>query len=752
MKFSIRYKTLLSYGIVLILAFAAQVMIFTAAREFIYQQVVYLHREKAVHASDFIKQFSDGIELDLVTLGRNYFRLDESEPTEIIHLMNLTLQRNRFFKEISILTPSGRELVKVNRYTGTDTKLDFEIPTGEFVIALAGKQAVSKVFYAQQSKIPLVDYYSPLTTEKGIVAGVIKSRVQLDGLWDLVSQIRVGDTGYAYIVDDEGRLIAHPDIDLVLANPNYGGRKIISALSAVPTPSLTPDDYLYKNERNIPVIANGVTIPFLNWAVIVEQPVSEAFSRLNLLQNLFYSTMFGSIVLAFAASILLSRSLTRPILRLQTATRSMTAGDLSHEVDIRTGDEVEQLARSFNIMASRLRVSISELRGNIKELQDQKSRLDVSTRELEKEKQLVEIERRRLEVVLAGINDGVIAVDKDRMVTFINPAAVKITGFTQFGSGSLTDIFRIFDKDGELLPDVYCSLKPELPEGVGFEKDNLKMITSGNKTYYVNLTVSRIKDRESMNLGGIITFHDVTGEQELEQMKLDFVSMSAHELRTPLTTVMGYISFLQEPGVIDKLSNVEKEYVNRVSISANRLNELIKNLLAVAKIEQGKMQVEPVTLDLPGLVSRVIADYQNLAQSKGLSLSFTPPSGNVLPVLADAMRVEEILTNLIGNAITYTPHGSVAIGIRQNGDFVETFVTDTGQGIPESALPHLFTKFYRIQGALESGSKGTGLGLFICKNIVTAHGGKIWVESAEGKGSTFTFSLPVARPAAGVVA
>src|SRR3989304_1732648 len=133
------------------------------------------------------------------------------------------------------------------------------------------------------------------------------------------------------------------------------------------------------------------------------------------------------------------------------------------------------------------------------------------------------------------------------MVTFINPAAVKITGFTQFGSGSLTDIFRIFDKDGELLPDVYCSLKPELPEGVGFEKDNLKMITSGNKTYYVNLTVSRIKDRESMNLGGIITFHDVTGEQELEQMKLDFVSMSAHELRTPLTTVRGYISLFLRP-------------------------------------------------------------------------------------------------------------------------------------------------------------------------------------------------------------
>lgn len=767
MRFSIRYKTLFGFAAVLVLAYITQFLILAILEQYVSQQTRVFQAEKASRAASSINDFINQITLHQFGIGREYLKHNQDNPDSLVKIIEFTLSENRMVNEINILSPSGRQLYTVNRYVQKHVEGDFEIPTPEFALALARKTGISKVYFTEQSNLPNINVFNPIMSETGDVVGVVKSQVQLNGLWDLIAQVRLGKMGFSYIVDDEGRLIAHPDFNLVLKGPNYSSRKAIAALKANTANSLKPDEFIYRNETGKEVISNGTKIQDLNWIVMVEQPVEEAFSQLNLLRTVLTGTILVSIILVLFASLYLSESFSRPILKLQAATEQMTKGDLEHRVYIHTGDEIEKLARSFNSMADKLKVSFSELKTNITELQQQKELLDRSAKlllrrdfdlrqaneALEQGRDAVEAERRKLEIVLTGITDGVIAVDNDRKVIFCNSAAERITGFKNedIKGRLITSLFTLFDSSGEVGMDSYCPTQIDPIEGVVFAKDKLKMVTGLNKISYVDVVVGQIKEKDVVNLGGIITFHDVTREQELEQMKLDFVSMAAHELRTPLTTIRGYISFLQDPKVVAKLELQEQEFLNRVSLSAIKLNELIQNLLAVAKIEQGKMQVRPVVIDMPKLLTRVTSDYQTLAKSKGLTLEFTPPTDPLPSVMADQLRTEEILTNLIGNAINYTQHGGVKLAVKQNGKFLETSVTDTGQGIPASAIPHLFTKFYRVQGELESGSKGTGLGLFICKNIVEAHGGKIWVESTEHVGSTFTFSLPIASETGSLV-
>jgi two-component system phosphate regulon sensor histidine kinase PhoR len=253
--------------------------------------------------------------------------------------------------------------------------------------------------------------------------------------------------------------------------------------------------------------------------------------------------------------------------------------------------------------------------------------------------------------------------------------------------------------------------------------------------------VTRVTGREGINVGYIVTFHDVTEQRQLEEMKLDFVSMAAHELRTPLTAIVGYLAVFTKENE-GKIAQDQLVLLNRVNISAQRLRGLVENLLSVTKIERGSLTMSPEPIDWVDNVTQVIEEFQLQANEEGVALTFTHPDTEAPKIHVDTLRINEVLINLISNAITYTPKGgSVEVGIQIVGNEITTFVKDDGPGIPETAIPHLFTKFFRVAGKLEQGSKGTGLGLYISKTIIELHKGKIWVESILGKGTTFYFTL-----------
>ncbi len=231
--------------------------------------------------------------------------------------------------------------------------------------------------------------------------------------------------------------------------------------------------------------------------------------------------------------------------------------------------------------------------------------------------------------------------------------------------------------------------------------------------------------------------------KELDRMKDEFISISSHELRTPMTSVQGYLWMLAKKG--GELNEKQKRYLEKAQKGSARMISLINDMLDVSRIEQERVDLDLQPVDLPRLIGEVVEELRIRAERKGLRLEYLSGGEKLPPVKADAGKVQRVLRNLIDNAIKFTDKGSVTVDAYQQGKFVKVNVEDTGRGIAQEDLPRLFKKFGRLESdfvtAAEAG--GTGLGLYIGRALVEKMGGKIGVESDVGKGSTFSFTLPI---------
>jgi two-component system, OmpR family, phosphate regulon sensor histidine kinase PhoR len=282
---------------------------------------------------------------------------------------------------------------------------------------------------------------------------------------------------------------------------------------------------------------------------------------------------------------------------------------------------------------------------------------------------------------------------------------------------------------------------------VGHRKSEKNLITfplSEKEFKTLDIRVSKSHQSSSSDIRFLLTVHDITKEQQLEEMKLDFVSMAAHELRTPLTAIKGYISMFNEE-VGAKLTKSQAMFISRINLSAEHLMALVENMLNVSRIERGVLTMEIRPTKWQPTIDEIVEELQNRAKERDISIKVIKAKNVDMVVAADKFRISQVLINLITNAINYTnPGGHIEIWTEDKGHEIITHVKDTGHGIPKEAIPHLFTKFFRVSGSLEQGSKGTGLGLYIAKSIVSSHKGKIWVESEVDKGTQFSFSIPKA--------
>lgn len=439
------------------------------------------------------------------------------------------------------------------------------------------------------------------------------------------------------------------------------------------------------------------------------------------IRTLIYINLIMFALAIFFARVL-AHHIAKPIEIIQKGTEIVAAGNFDHRIVLNTRDESQQLAEAFNRMTARLKSMVEEL-----ELVNEKS-----------------------QALLQSIVEGVMALDDKNKIILFNKAAVKITGWEQEDvlNKPYRDFLRFEDKDGNFFPLESC-FRPRETSSPPLQLERLKTQSKTGKTIYLDLNAAPIRvatpEQERVK-GCIITFHDVTREKEMEEMKLDFVSMAAHELRTPLTALRGYISVFTNE-YIDEMNEEQKVFLRRMDISALQLLALMENLLSVARIERHAVELKRKPLAWELFVAKIVSGFVERAKEKGLKLKFTPSKTPLPPVKADSLRITEVLNNLLANAVTYTQKGRIEVyfEVDEKQQYVITHIKDTGRGIPKEALPNLFTKFYRVSGVLEEGSKGTGLGLYISKTIVELHKGKIWVESTLGKGSTFSFSIPVAK-------
>lgn len=234
--------------------------------------------------------------------------------------------------------------------------------------------------------------------------------------------------------------------------------------------------------------------------------------------------------------------------------------------------------------------------------------------------------------------------------------------------------------------------------------------------------------------------------EQLDKLKDEFVSLASHELRTPMTVIKSYIWLLLE-GKAGELSDKQKNYLDKTYTSTNRLIDMVNDMLNISRIESGRFTIEPKSMDMVALTNEVISEMQPKAQEQSIQLSFTQPPITIPQVFADQDRIKQVLINLIGNSLKFTPkNGNITVSIELKDNMVVSHVIDTGCGIKAEDMEKLFKKFNMLGGSYltKQTGQGTGLGLYLSKSLIELHKGRIWVMSeGEGKGSTFSFSLPV---------
>jgi len=302
-----------------------------------------------------------------------------------------------------------------------------------------------------------------------------------------------------------------------------------------------------------------------------------------------------------------------------------------------------------------------------------------------------------------------------------------------------------------------------LPQGTAHELDEIRHIVletgvirnlevprrkKDGTRIEVALSVSPIEDTNGRVAGFLHLAKDITDKKryeerlkELDTMKSDFVSSVSHELRTPLTAIKGSIDNMLD-GLTGELNEKQTRYLNRIKSNADRLSRLINDLLDLSRIEAGKIELKPARLELGRLASDIAETLRPMAAEKLIELEIA--SAKAVTAWADRDKITQVIMNLIGNALKFTPpRGKVTVAVEQNGDdWVRVSVADTGPGIPRGEAEKIFDKFYQVANADKQKTRGTGLGLSISKSLVEMHGGKIWMDSEAGKGSRFSFTLP----------
>ncbi|MFO7890032.1 MAG: ATP-binding protein [bacterium] len=421
---------------------------------------------------------------------------------------------------------------------------------------------------------------------------------------------------------------------------------------------------------------------------------------------------FITVGLGIFISTFLSSLIVRPIHRLVNATKNVGEGNYDVRLDETATDELGELAHEYNTMTEKLK---------------KYREMNIS--------QIV-AEKRKSEAILQNIDDGIILISSDYKISGINRTATK---FLNADSGEILDHhFLEVIKNENLFDYIKKANKtgkiPKIESG-----KNIISLRNKNSELYLQFSIIPIHDKTGPILSTILLLRDVTQLKKVDRLKSEFVMSASHELRTPLTSISMSIGLLQEK-TLNKLKKNEKELLSAAYEEVERLKALVNNLLDLSKIEAGKMEMEFEKISVKVIFEKAISVMKTQVDDKNIKLASDVPD-DLHYVKADLNKITWVLINLISNAIRYTESGGeINLFARHFGNNIHISVKDNGAGIPLEYQTKIFEKFVQVEDGNET--KGSGLGLSICKEILKAHGGTIWVESETGKGSTFTFTLP----------
>jgi len=390
-------------------------------------------------------------------------------------------------------------------------------------------------------------------------------------------------------------------------------------------------------------------------------------------------------------------------------------------------EELEELRRIRDRFADELTIRVME-----------------QTAALEREMKRVVDEKERVDTIIRSIGEGLVVVDREGKIQFMNPAAEKLLGLDQRRAKGVP-IPQLMKEEHAL-----ALAKGSLGDETDHITKEIELSSASEETQrIVQASTAVIENQDGKTVGMVSVLTDITKQRQLDEAKSKFVAHVSHELRTPLLAIQESLSLLMGKEVGEVTPEQEK-FISIAHRNITRLSRLVNDLLDVAKLEAGKIELRPIPFELKDMVHHAVETIRSWAESKGVAIEEVYPE-NPVPMVADPDRLTQVVTNLISNAIKFTPEGG-RISVEMSPDqlapgmagepHVAVSVQDSGIGISKADQKRIFEKFEQVSLASPKGVSSTGLGLTIAKEIVELHRGKIWVDSDEGQGSRFTFMIP----------
>ncbi len=633
-----------------------------------------------------------------------------------------------------------------------------------------GESTISGLISAPGTDVPVVLLASPTKRGQQEGNGVLVMAIDLaqSSIAGFVQPIRLGETGYVEIVDQNGIVVARTEPGPKIApfeKSDHSGR--FAALISAGQPSRGVCHTCHEPEQRVErrdVLA-FVPLSEARWGVVIRQSEEEALAPAReLRQNLLF-VGFGLVAVALLFVVITTRDVGSRIRMLTAASQRIAEGDLISPVTTVGKDEVGILAQTLDGMRTKLKTSYSELEQKTKELSSLLSVSEILTSTFDLPRLLDTVVAKAVELIHSADGGVLLLQDADQRAVLLQCAigldSVPLAQFMftpdELSSGLIQEPADNSPKDMINEAVTACLQSEPLRSRV---QSSIHAEVLHRNQHIGSLLMISFRDRQAFSasdnrlLQAIADYiaiaiersqltkeaEEVRALQEADRLRSQFISSVSHELRTPLTLIKGYsTSLLRQDVSWDR--EARREFLQIIDEKTDELRDLIDKLLQSAKLEAGALKLEKEPLLMPRLAQKVVEDTATRAKKHKFALRFAPS----FPVVeADVRYIEQALRNLVENAVKYSPEGSeIIIAGKVKKDRIVISVSDNGVGIPPEHQERVFERFYRLDSPIVRGTSGTGLGLSITKGHVEAHGGEVWLKSTVGKGSKFYFSLPL---------
>lgn len=587
--------------------------------------------------------------------------------------------------------------------------VNFKIAFSFILILLISIEIIGAYFIRGLEKETVNNFTKDMNQRVAYLANALGTTMSQDegteGLQRLLENNNASDIQEMWVVDAKGIVKATNDV----------GRK--DSIVGKKNEYSDIDDFTVKqyvalddNNKRVYINVQPIQSPTGDSAVLgalyVKSNIEQKYTEISETAIIFFTASLIAGVISMVVALLVARSITKPIEEMRQQAIKIAQGDYSDKVEVHGHDELSQLAETFNKLSDR-----------IEDAQD-----------------TMEAERNRLDSVLTHMTDGVIATDRRGKVITINEMALSLLDVKNeeaIGESILTlldleeeyTLRKLLEAQEELLLDRSKS-----------DQEEDRMILRAD--------FAMIRRESGFISGLVVVLHDVTEQEKTAEERRQFVSNVSHELRTPLTSVRSYLEALDEGAWEDK--EVAPEFIQVTLGETDRMIRMINDLLNLSRMDSGNQQLDLEFVNFNELVDYVLDRFDMMVNNQDKKYTIIRDfTERDLWVEVDTDKIMQVIDNIMNNAIKYSPDGGkITVHLLETHNNVVLSISDEGLGIPKKDLEKVFERFYRVDKARARKQGGTGLGLAISKEVIKAHKGSIWVDSIEGKGSTFSFSLP----------